>query len=97
MPLGLSGSRRLESAPPRVAASPIAIECCTTGKMAIPEATVVFGEVVHIAVTLELLPDGLVATDLLEPLARLGRSDWARLGEIFELRRLPDVAPTAVR
>ena len=95
--VGLEREPSTRVRPPRVAASPIAIECRTTGEMAFPEATVLFGEVVHIAVTPELLRDGLVATDLLEPLARLGRSDWARLGEIFELRRLPDVAPTAVR
>lgn len=75
--------------PPRVATSPIAIECRLAGEQVFPDATVVFGEVLHIAVKPDILRDGRVAIDLLDPAARLGGADWARLGEIFELRRVP--------
>lgn len=43
----------------------------------------------HVAVKPAVLRGGVVATDLLDPAARLGRAEWGRLGEMFELRRIP--------
>jgi flavin reductase (DIM6/NTAB) family NADH-FMN oxidoreductase RutF len=76
-------------APPRVAASPVAIECCFVDERSFGESTVVFGEVLHIAVSPEVLRDGEVAPDLLAPVARLGGSLWCGLGTIFDLERIP--------
>ncbi len=87
--LGIAREEAARVAPPRVAASPIAIECRAAGEVAFPASTVVFGEVVHVAVQPAVLRDGLVAPDLLAPVGRLGRSDWAALGETFALRRIP--------
>jgi flavin reductase (DIM6/NTAB) family NADH-FMN oxidoreductase RutF len=75
--------------PPRVAESPIALECCFVDERSFGDSTVVFGEVLHIAVDESVLRDGDVAPELLEPVARLGGSYWAALGDIFEVPRIP--------
>lgn len=75
-------------APPRVAESPIAIECCLVDERSFGDSTVVFGEVLHIAVDPAVLRDGTVAPELLAPVARLGGSLWSSLGEIFDLHRV---------
>jgi hypothetical protein len=49
---------------------------------------VVFGEVTCIAVDESVLVEGRVAIDRLDPIARLGGSDWSRIGEITTRRRL---------
>ena len=86
---GLAREPSLRVRPPRVAASPVALECIAAGERSFPGSTVVFGEVVHIAVRPEVLREDRVAIDLLDPAARLGGDDWARLGEIFALRIVP--------
>jgi flavin reductase (DIM6/NTAB) family NADH-FMN oxidoreductase RutF len=76
-------------APPRVAAAPIAFECRASGEHVIGRCVMVFGEVVHIAVTTSVLADdGLPDARALAPLARLGRSEWATLGSIVALDRI---------
>lgn len=82
-------------APCRVAESPVAIECRLVGTKAFnPGAvgggsTVVFGQVVWIAVDERVLRDGRPAIDLLRPVARLGGNQWSALGEVSERRRIP--------
>jgi flavin reductase (DIM6/NTAB) family NADH-FMN oxidoreductase RutF len=76
-------------APLRVAASPVAIECCFADERSFGDSTVVFGEVLHIAVDPAVLRDGQVAPDLLAPVARLGGSMWSELGTVFDLERIP--------
>lgn len=90
---GLAREASLRVQPPRVAASPVAIECIAAGEHQFPHSTVVFGEVVHIAIDPAVMRDDRVVAELLDPLARLGRSDWMRFGESFELRRIPYLAP----
>jgi flavin reductase (DIM6/NTAB) family NADH-FMN oxidoreductase RutF len=86
---GLAREASLRVRPPRVAASPVALECVAVGERTFPGSTVVFGEVVNIAVRPEVLRDGQVAIDLLDPAARLGGWEWGRLGEIFNLAIVP--------
>lgn len=76
-------------APPRVAESPVAIECRLAGERSFGASTVVFGEVLHIAVSPSVLDDGGVQPDLLDPVARLGGSLFAALGELITLERIP--------
>jgi flavin reductase (DIM6/NTAB) family NADH-FMN oxidoreductase RutF len=76
-------------APLRVADSPVAIECCLIDERSFGDSTVVFGEVLHIAVDSSVVRDGVVAPDLLNPVSRLGGSLWAELGTVFELQRIP--------
>ncbi len=75
--------------PVRVAESPIALECCFVGERSFGESTVVFGEVLHIAVDESVLRDGRIDPELLQPVARLGGTQWTGLGDVFELRRVP--------
>lgn len=74
---------------PRVAESPVAIECRLAGTHSFGQSTVVFGEVRNIAVAESVLRDGKVAIDLLAPLSRLGGADYGVLGEVFSLARVP--------
>lgn len=76
-------------APPRVAESPVALECRLVTTQAFGICTVVFGEVVHLAVDQACLRDGRPEATLLQPVARLGASEWADLGEITSRRRIP--------
>jgi flavin reductase (DIM6/NTAB) family NADH-FMN oxidoreductase RutF len=86
---GLAREESLLVRPPRVAASPVALECVFAGERVFPGATVVFGEVVNIAIQPQVLRDGVVAIDLLDPAARLGGWEWGRLGDIFTLAIAP--------
>lgn len=75
--------------PPRVADSPVALECVAAGEHSFGRSTVVFARVVHIAVRRSVMADdGLPDPVLLDPVARLGRDQWSALGEVFSLRRL---------
>jgi len=51
--------------------------------------TVVFGQVVHVAVDEAVLRAGRPAIDLLKPLARLGADEWSTIGRVTEHRRIP--------
>lgn len=73
---------------PRVAQSAVAIECLAAGEHSFGRSTVVFGRVVHLSVDRRFLADdGLPDVRLLDPAARLGRAQWAALGEVFDLQR----------
>ncbi len=75
-------------APPRVAESPVAIECVSEGERSFGRSTMVFGRVVHLSVWASVLaPDGLPDVRLLDPVSRLGREEWGALGEVFSLVR----------
>jgi flavin reductase (DIM6/NTAB) family NADH-FMN oxidoreductase RutF len=83
--------------PCRVADSPVALECRFLGEQTFGSSTVVFGQVVHLAVDRAVLgADGFPEIDLLDPAARLGRNDWAGIGDVFALARVPyaDLPPT---
>lgn len=82
-------------APPRVKGSPVALECRLLGTRAFGRdddgggSTVVFGEVVWIAVDERVLRDGRPAIDLLAPVARLGANEWSEIGRVSDRRRVP--------
>ncbi len=49
----------------------------------------VFGEIVHLAAHRRVLADdGLPDPEAVDPLARLGRNEWSRLGDVFALDRI---------
>ena len=87
--VGLTREPSLRVAPFRVAESPVAIECRLAGTHVFGECTVVFGEVVHIAVDEAVLRDDRPAIDLLKPVARLGAAEWSTIGEVSSRRRVP--------
>lgn len=96
---GLTPGPSVVVAPPRVAESPVAVECRLIDTRAFGDdtgvlSTVVFGEVVHISLDEDLLVDSdadrpRVRSDLLAPVSRLGRDEWSALGRVFSLRRQP--------
>jgi len=76
--------------PPRVASSPVAIECVTDGTRDYGASVVVFGRVSHVAVDRAALTGGYPDVTKLRPLARLGGPlQWSEIGEIREITRIP--------
>ena len=86
---GLTREPSVKVTPPRVAESPVAMECRLVDTKQFGKCTVVFGEVVHLAVDEAVLRDGRPAIDLLRPVARLGANEWSTIGEVSARRRLP--------
>ena len=84
---GVAREPSLRVAPPRVADSPVAIECVLHDTLSFGDSTVVFGRVVHVAVAEEVMRDGRPDATLLRPLARLGGRQWTTLGEVLEVER----------
>lgn len=86
---GLTREPSLRVAPPRVAESPVVLECHLVDTTTFGNCTVVFGQVLHLAVKHEVLRDGRPAIDLLAPVARLGGNEWSTIGALSERRRIP--------
>ncbi len=78
-------SRRV--APPRVAESPVSLECVFEGVRSFGASTVVFGRVVWVSVRPEMLRGDRVAIDLLRPIARLSGADYTTIGDVFSIQR----------
>ncbi len=87
--VGVTREPSLRVAPPRVAESPVALECRVVATQVFGSCTVVFGQVVHLAVDEAVLRDGRPAIDLLRPLARLGANEWSTIGAVSDHRRVP--------
>jgi flavin reductase (DIM6/NTAB) family NADH-FMN oxidoreductase RutF len=81
--------------PPRVLASPIALECLYMQTVKLPESStgspnhVVIGHVVGIHVADDVISDGIIDIHKLKPLARLGYLDYATIDNVFAINR-PD-------
>jgi len=87
--VGLTREPSAKVAPPRVAESPVAIECRLIDTRAFGDCTVVFGEVVWVAVEEAVLRDDRPEVSLLRPVARLGGQEWSTLGRVIDRRRIP--------
>ncbi|HWE89028.1 MAG TPA: flavin reductase family protein [Pseudonocardiaceae bacterium] len=74
--------------PPRVAASPVALECRLHSTLRLGDCTVVFGRVLLAAIAADVLVDGHPDIGRLKPLARLGRNEWSTIGEVREIARV---------
>ena len=74
--------------PPRVAASPAALECVLHATLGIGHCTVVFGRVVHAAIDASVMAGGHPQIDALKPLSRLGRDEWGTTGGVREITRI---------
>jgi flavin reductase (DIM6/NTAB) family NADH-FMN oxidoreductase RutF len=81
--------------PPRVKASPIALECQYLQTVKLPASSegrpnnIVIGQVIGIHVADDVIIDGIIDVNKVNPLARLGYLDYATLGTVFSLER-PD-------
>jgi flavin reductase (DIM6/NTAB) family NADH-FMN oxidoreductase RutF len=87
--VGLRREPSAKVAPPRVADSPVALECVLHATTSFGDSTVVFSRVVHAAVHTDTLDGSHPAVERLRPLARLGRNEWSRLGEVLTISRIP--------
>jgi len=87
--VGLTREPSKHVAPPRVADSPVALECRLQGTLSFGDSTLVFGRVVHAAIRSDVLDDSHPMVERLRPLARLGRNEWTTLGEVREISRIP--------
>lgn len=87
--VGLEREPSLRVAPPRVAASPAALECVLHGTLSLGDSTVVFGRVVHAAISADALEDGRPEVRRLKPLSRMGANEWGTHGEIRDITRIP--------
>lgn len=92
--LGLEREPSATVSVPRLAASPVAIECQLHQDLVLGDSTVVIGEVTHVAVDADVLDLTDPASPLarirdLAPLSRLGGDEWGTVGEVTELARIP--------
>jgi flavin reductase (DIM6/NTAB) family NADH-FMN oxidoreductase RutF len=74
---------------PRVAHSPVAVECELHSTVRLGDSTVVFGRVVHISAWESAVRDGRPRIEHLRPLARLGGNEWSTIGDVLEISRIP--------
>jgi len=88
--------------PPRVAASPVAIECKyyktvpligSDGKA--NRSSLIIGEVVGIYIDDEVIVDGIVDITRIRPIARLGYMDYCVVDEFFTMPRPGEIDPHA--
>jgi flavin reductase (DIM6/NTAB) family NADH-FMN oxidoreductase RutF len=87
--VGIEREPSRKVSPPRVAGSPVALECVVHRIEPIGDCTIVLGRVVHAAVDDGVLSDGRPQAQLLAPLARLGGIEWSELGDIRKITRIP--------
>ena len=94
--LALSGLTAVPSrlvAPPRVAESPVQLECRVVASIELPAPdaanpnTVVFGEVVGVHIADDVIVDGLVDVRLLRPIGRLGYREYVDVTDSFAMTR----------
>ncbi len=81
--------------PPRVAESPAALECCLHRIVPLPDDDgnahnfLIIGRVLGIHIDDRFIVEGRVDTAAMRPIARLGYSEYATVGEAWRMRR-PD-------
>lgn len=84
---GFTPAPSTKVAPPRVAESPIALECTLAGTQEVGGSTLLLAEIVWIHCDDAVTTDGLPDPAKLRPLARLGGQLYAGLGDIFPIER----------
>lgn len=79
--------------PPRVAATPVALECRYMHTVELPtkpgfgEASVIFGEVVGVYIDDNVIEEGMIDITKLRPIARCGYQDYAVVDSVFSMSR----------
>lgn len=91
--VGVTPEAGVTVAPFRVAESPVALECELAHELALGDSFVVIGHVRHIAIRPDVVQTdarghSLPDIQLLRPLARLGRNEWAGIGEVRTITRI---------
>jgi len=100
--IGLAMAPCREVKPPRVARSPVALECkyFKTVELVSSDGTrnassVVLGEVVGVHIDDSVIVNGLVDVTRMQPLARLGYMDFCAVNELFAIQRPAVPGPEA--
>lgn len=86
--IGLTREASATVTVPRVAASPVSLECRLLRTLPMGDCFLIFGEVVHAVVTSAVLRGTHPDIGLLEPLSRLGLDEWGSTSSVRELRRI---------
>ena len=86
--VGLTTEPARTVAVPRVAGSPVAIECTLHTTLELGDSTVVIGRVRHMAIDESVMAGGHPEIQLLRPLARLGKDEWSTIGEVRSITRI---------
>ncbi len=85
--LGIELEPSTRVAPPRVKAAPASIECTLHSTTELGDSTMVLGNVELVSVDQDVLVDGHPEFALLDPLARLGKDEWALHSEVISVTR----------
>jgi flavin reductase (DIM6/NTAB) family NADH-FMN oxidoreductase RutF len=98
--VGLEMAPCREVKPPRVARSPVALECkyfktveLVSSDGTLNASSVVIGEVVGIHIDDSVIVNGVVDVTRVQPLARLGYMDFCAVNELFAIQRPAAPAP----
>jgi flavin reductase (DIM6/NTAB) family NADH-FMN oxidoreductase RutF len=86
--VGLSREAGKTVAVPRVAESPVSLECRLHRTLPVGDCVLVFGEVMHAVVTAGVLRGTHPDIGLLKPLSRLGLDEWGNTSLVRELSRI---------
>ncbi|MEU4193407.1 flavin reductase family protein [Kribbella sp. NPDC026611] len=86
--IGVTTEPSATVAVPRVAESPVAIECTLHATIGLGDCTVVIGHVRHLAIDAAVMDGDHPDIHRLRPLARLGKDEWTTLGEVREIPRI---------
>ncbi|TCC29572.1 flavin reductase family protein [Kribbella speibonae] len=73
---------------PRVAESPVALECTLHTTLELGDCTLVIGQVRHLAIDDAVLDGDHPDVHRLRPLARLGKDEWSTIGEVRSITRI---------
>ncbi|MEA3214909.1 MAG: hypothetical protein QOJ19_1065 [Acidimicrobiia bacterium] len=89
---GLEAATSVRVRPPRVAATPLALECEVVQIVALPSSettsnNMVIGRVVEVHIADHVIVDGKVDVPTLRPLARLGYLDYSVIDDVFSMVR----------
>lgn len=84
--------------PPRVAESPVALECRHLQTVDLPSTRsipnrAVFGQVVGIYINDDIIRNGVIDMTRFHPLARMGYHDYAVVRDVFTITKPPGVDP----
>jgi flavin reductase (DIM6/NTAB) family NADH-FMN oxidoreductase RutF len=85
--LGIALEPSVRVRPPRVAGSPVSIECRLHSATELGDSTLVLGDVQLITVDPDVLVDGYPEYALLDPLSRLGKDEWGLHAEVRAVPR----------
>jgi len=85
--VGLTAAASEKIRAPRIAESPVNLECQVTQVVEVGRNSLVIGKVLVVHVRDDLWRDGTIDVARLRPVARLAGNEYCRLGETFELDR----------